>query len=410
MAVQSICGCDYFDDIANLTLYFKTPFGSITSDAYNLSPTGSKWSTGCVILKGSGSNRTSFSPLTAKQQIPQLIVEHGSGSTISVSFWVKVSSTGTPNRTQLLLFSGPTSSHGWLNIRDDGRLEYQRFTGLSSWTTFAEASTNITDGEWHFLEVVYVCSSTGSCTVKFDGSIVISYSGDTRDTPHSSSTTCNAIIIFAGHNSSGSYRTISVDDIVFATDTLFRGIQRIFTVTPSGDILTDWTATPGGNHYPVHTSPVSQSSYVQSAVNGQRELYTLPDANPNATGLILVQLSAFGSKTSNGQLGLDVVSGNTLFQGPAVNLTVGGFGLLARRVLETDPATTLPWTLAGFNALQAGFTKHGNVSVTVRDFIIETLALAFEDEIPEPPTTDSVFVRVMRTGATPAIFRYTIIK
>jgi hypothetical protein len=112
----------------------------------------------------------------------------------------------------------------------------------------------------------------------------------------------------------------------------------------------------GANWSQVEELPPSMTDYVYSATAGTRDTYALEDIPAGSWSVNCAEVLAYAqnSDAGGGSLGLTVKSGATTNEGTAQSLTATA--AYYRQLYEADPATSVAWTNAAVNALEAGTT------------------------------------------------------
>lgn len=167
------------------------------------------------------------------------------------------------------------------------------------------------------------------------------------------------------------YRTVSpnasgalIDDY-YVADTLgpapwndFLGDNRMHIIKPNGVHTTNWTPSDGvtPNWDLVNDVTTDHAGYIKSSVLGTKDLWEYEDpALPPSTIVhaIAVMTSAQRDKDSGPRaIKAHVLSGATEVEGAFHQLSDSWY--MEQFLLETDPNTGLPWTIAALNAIKAG--------------------------------------------------------
>lgn len=225
-------------------------------------------------------------------------------------------------------------------------------------TTIATASVNEPLNQWSYVELrATIADSGGRGVVKVDGATVIDFTGDTKN--GGTSTNIDAVR-FGKTASSGAPAGFYIDDF-YICDALgaapyntFLGPIQVQTPAPSGaGSSTQMTPSTGANYAAVDEQPYSATDYVQGT-SGQKDLYAMGDV---ASGTILaVQARGIAKATDAAPVSIKglVKSGSTTNTGASTALGASD-ATVKGNILTTDPNTGAAWTLAGLNAIEAGF-------------------------------------------------------
>lgn len=228
-------------------------------------------------------------------------------------------------------------------------------------TQIAISPAGVFDDNWHYIEVYAVIhDTTGRVTVKVDGSIVIDFTGDTRN--GGTSTNIDAIRFRTAIYSSWTPNSpITVDDLYVCDGTgtannSFLGDVRVQSLMPNGaGASTQLTPTGSANNYVnVNEVPYNAASYNGSSTVGQRDTYTLSDLVGNTAAIFGIQSVAHMQKSDAGTANVKIAlkSGAGVYYDNVQSL--GSSTAAYVQVRETDPATSSAWTVSNANALEAG--------------------------------------------------------
>lgn len=256
----------------------------------------------------------------------------------------------TSNRVQLqLLGDTGATMHLMVTLVPNGIRLYRGATQIGSYTTTINAS------QLYYIEMsATINDTTGTCQVRYNGQLVIDFTGDTKN--GGTNNTIDTLILIAN----GSVQPI-FDDFYLCDDTgaaphnNFLGDIRVQTIVPNGaGSSTQFTPSSGANYTNVDELPYSAGDYVSSSTTGHRDMYTMSDIS-NTTTIYGVQNNVIAKKTDASALSLRpaVKSGPTLSYGSSVVLSASD--VLIRNVRTVDPDTSVAWTQSGVNALEAGF-------------------------------------------------------
>ncbi len=282
-------------------------------------------------------------------------VQHALSSAATQAFvGVAMAAAGLDSSPRVLiqfLSDLQSTTHLTVGIRS-GAIELRRgnhvgtvlgtYTGTFNINTFyyIEASATIAD-------------SGGTCTVRYNGQTVISYTGDTKN--GGTNTTIDGVRL------AGTGYATQFDDFYLCDDTgsapynTFLGDTRVQTIVPNGaGASTQFTPSTGANYTTVDELPYSATDYVTSSTTGHRDTYTLSDLGAVNT-VFAVQNNVIAKKTDTAALSIKpaLKSSSTVAYGSTTAL--GSSDLHMRDLRIADPNTSTAWTQSGVNALEAGF-------------------------------------------------------
>lgn len=246
-----------------------------------------------------------------------------------------------------------------LTADTDGTLSMRSGTNFSE--TFATSTRSLLEEKWYYIEVTVSFSGSTPVTttaelringqVQASGSRVTSFnanqllSGDATANFH----------VFAGLN--GAANGFTLDDLYIKNSANYYGDIRIIAIYPDGDGATlDWTPISGTDHYlMVNSHPVDLSKYLYTLTPGDIDTWDWQNV-PGFSGTIkAVNISMDARKDDEGTKSFEIVVGNTGTEANSDEFFVSDLTPEYYEFsLEEDPATSLPWTQAGFNAKQFG--------------------------------------------------------
>lgn len=260
-----------------------------------------------------------------------------------------------------------TVNNGFLSFNGDSgatlhlQLRWVNTTTLGLYrgtTLIASASVNEPMGIWYYIEMwATIADAGGRCIVKVDGVTVIDFTGDTKN----AGTSTNIDTVIIGKNvSAGGTTGFIIDDLYIcngvgsAPFNTFQGPVQVVTESPVGaGSTTQMTPSSGANYTAVDEQPFSTADYVQGT-SGQRDLYAID--NVTSGTILAAQVVGVAKATDASPVSVRgvVKSGATTNVGTAVALSASDITVRGD-ILTTDPNTGVAWTLANFNAIEAGF-------------------------------------------------------
>lgn len=208
---------------------------------------------------------------------------------------------------------------------------------------------------WHYVELSAVIhASAGSIKVAVDGVEVINISG-INTKPSANVDQIQIVATASGTSTVGP--TMDFDDIYVLDSATRLGERRVETLRPNADTATlDWTPDTGATNYTQvdDTTADGASTYVQSSIVGDHDLYELTDLSTNPLVIDAVQPVQFMAKTDSATRTayITVQSAGTDDDGTAFALSADYNPF--RRLLLVDPHDSAAWTKAKVDALKMG--------------------------------------------------------
>lgn len=205
--------------------------------------------------------------------------------------------------------------------------------------------------EWHYFEIYYLDALNGSVTVKINGEIVLTYTGDTRG--NGAWTSPLYFVIESEY-----VDDFVVNDALGTDNNSWTGRVKLIPLRPNGvgDVtqLTRGGTDTGNNFSQVNEVPASSTQYVVSDTPDQYDLYNygtavLP-AGYEISNVIVVNDAYLDS--GEGKVTGMVKSGGVEDQGDDHVLSNSPHAYTD--TFPLNPATGLAWTQDEIDAIQAG--------------------------------------------------------
>lgn len=215
-------------------------------------------------------------------------------------------------------------------------------------------------GRWNWvsIKVRMDSSSSGTIDIEVNGVNVFSFTGQTRN---SGTNTCNTLLLGATFNGDFVYDDVIITDI--AGSAPFNDLlsdRRIDTIQPDavGD-NSDFTASPAVDNYlnVDESSPDDDTSYNESAVSSELDLYQFPNmgVSPGSIDVVNVVAMVKDSDAGGEDFELKVKGGTTDgTEGTGAAQTPTSGYLVYDEQFLTSPDSASAWTEAEVNAMQAG--------------------------------------------------------
>lgn len=242
-----------------------------------------------------------------------------------------------------------------------GRLSYNTGTNcidVKRGTSVVGSGTiPLSTGQWYLVEVyVKINDTTGRFVTKIDGVIDVDFTGDTKPGANTSIDNITFSYIaastymddFAFNDTSGSYNNS------------YPGDGHIVLLNPNGNgdlsqLVNSAGSSTNNYSYVDEIPPDGDTSYVESATSGQRDLYALTDFS--VTSIILnvwAEGRARDTVAAGGQCNLVLKTHSTEYDSSAISLLTT-YTQIVGTIHAVNPNTSAAWTDSELDDLQAGF-------------------------------------------------------
>ena len=238
----------------------------------------------------------------------------------------------------------------------DGSILFRR--GSRSGTILAQTAPDVLSvGSWLFFEIKATASQTvGAVEIRVNGVTEASATG--LDSVNGSNVEYSQINFNNGASGTANYQ---IDDFFILDDTGpylndFLGDRVVLEQVCDADGAdADWTLSAGVDSYAVidEIPQDGDTTYAQASIVGDRMGITFPDLPAGYNAVECVELFQISKKTSAGTGSVKMIASSNSVEGdgPDEALTEAYAGY--RAIFETDPDTTLPWSVARANAVTA---------------------------------------------------------
>lgn len=285
------------------------------------------------------------------------------GDVFIVNFAIKATTmpTESANPYDMVMFMDSGNAQVALRIYDTGavklvRLNGSGFTGQSGTILATSGSTLLVDN-WYAFEVKLTIADSGSCTVKQDGTTVISFSGDTKATSNAFAET-----ILFGATQGGGSGTVLWDDFIIMDDAGsfmndFIGDKRIYTLYPTAEgNYSAWTPSTGTDNSALvdETPPNDDTDYVMSNNPTDKDTYVLQNLPSGVTNIEAVVVNIRARKDDAGTRTLKAKVRSNSVDADGANFNIGSGYEFYQTPFYQNPDGSVDWTESTVNAVEAG--------------------------------------------------------
>ncbi len=251
------------------------------------------------------------------------------------------------------LLGGATQCAVLLN--DDGSLELRRGAVVLDSTPAGIMAT----GAWHWIEMKCTArtGTDGSAEVRLNDTTVLSTTSD--NTANTGSDGIDSVRFNSGSRNTdtdNSFDDLVIWDTTGSTNNDFFDDTRIASLHPDSDVSTEFTPSAGGDNYLLVDDQAQDgdTTYVESDVPTERDMYTVDDLGTTPLAINAVQLVSYSKKDDGGAGSISHV----VFEGSTTTLNSSQNLLTTYAyytdIHETNPDTGLEWTESEIDAMNIG--------------------------------------------------------
>jgi hypothetical protein len=269
----------------------------------------------------------------------------------------------TRSEHSIAAFQSSTVQHLVLKFNSSGNLVVNRGDG----TTLATAAGVLLTNVFHYIEFqATIADSGGTAIVRVNGVQVINFTGDTRNA--GTTTTPDRFYFYPTGSANNYWDDLYVTNEIDATattgraDDSFLGDVKVAALVPDGNgAVSQWVGSDSdstNNYLLVDEVPPNTTDYTGSAVDGNRDLWSVGDIPVTALVVYAVQANVYASKSDAGAASLKIIhrdSAGTVTAGSTMPLSTT-WAWYRSNVLTAKPSGG-SWTAAEVNALQVGVEK-----------------------------------------------------
>lgn len=290
-------------------------------------------------------------------------------NTLNFGYWYNTNTVPTTGATWngngvgsgLMLPSSLSGTQCVLAAGTAGTLNAMKLA--NSTTILATGSKNLSDGNWHWVEVsILFSTSSGVFTVKIDGVTDINFSGVTMT---AGATLNGSFGLYNTSNNGAGTNSAAYDDVIVwdstgsAYNTYPLGAKRIGTVNPNGaGASTQFTPSTGSN-WSCTSQAYSGSAFVSDAATGNTDLYTTgglgftPPTNGTIGPFVVNHYSVNPSGDGTKNLAGKLRSGSTPATATGTSRNLTAIATTYQDAYYVDGASAA-WTTANVNSAQIG--------------------------------------------------------
>lgn len=348
---MSLIFCDGFDD--GLTALGKW---DLSYNAQGVTTSGARNGSCLRMVDQGGSVKRSLGSADehATVTVGLAIKGDGSGTFLDyigapghINFW---SDNGTTPHISVYLKGGTT----------DPKVAAYRGNGKSGSTFLGEASVPLWNGGVYFYVEVQVVlhDSTGSVTVNVNGTTYLNLTGIDTKNGGTKSVIDSVLIANAGANNWASIDDLYITNGAGSTNTGFLGDVAVETLLPNGNGSTNQFINDVGNstnNY-THTNEAAPdtTTYSQSATVSEQDLYAMADLTRTSGTIYGVATTSYAQASDGGARSMKSVVKSAAAVATSAAKTLVTTYRPIQSVFETDPNTSVAWTVAGANAAESG--------------------------------------------------------
>ena len=247
-----------------------------------------------------------------------------------------------------------TTSQVYVTLNAGGSLSIVRGDG----TVLATSASNVyPGGSWQYIELCAAIDSTvGYCELRVNGGTVATFSGNTRSGGVSTSIDRFDLLRTSAGTETDYWDDLYVCDATGTSNNTFLGDIQVQTLLPNGaGASTQFTPTGAATNWQaVSKIPYSTTVYNSASTVGFLDLYTLSPLSVGTGTVMGIQTNMISNKTGAGTANIKAAlrSGGSVYFDTTLALSTTA--AWSGAVRQTDPATSVAWTVNGVNGLQAG--------------------------------------------------------
>jgi hypothetical protein len=263
-----------------------------------------------------------------------------------VNFWMRRAVAAPTSLCFVEFYRNRTTVEFSIRFETNGTITLHRGAYSGSLVATSAGTVNYAVGHWISI-YLYAANTSGVCTVKVDGTQMVTFSGDTQQTDTTYGSNWDLVRFYEA-----TYWYL--DDVVVTdgTEGEITECYGILHVPRAAGDSTAWTPESGSNWENVW-SPVDTDSYVDAAAASLDDLYHL--TNPAyITSVKFVNVLALTSSQKDQTVKVLLKSGSTT--GASSTALPGGDNDFAfvNTFWTTNPATSNPFTEDEIRSLQIG--------------------------------------------------------
>lgn len=297
--------------------------------------------------QGAGTGALAF---TASVVGTSYIAFGGNYSEIWLGFAFQVGSNASIETRLLGVLSNDGSQQVMIHVNNTNQLYITR--GLS--TIIGVGSAVLPSSGWAFIEMyLKVANSGGRCDVYINGTLDITYTGDTQNS--ASVASVNRCGFRYGRNYDSKIDDFYVLDALTAPHQTRLGDCRVDTLytTANGDV-NSWTPSVGSNYQNTDERPPDgDTTYNETDTPGAKDLFDMTDLAQD-TDVLAVQVSAYTRKTDTADLYARLGTKTNGVEYWSAEQGMSADYAYLMKMFEQNPYSHIDWTRTTLNAAQFG--------------------------------------------------------
>ena len=259
-----------------------------------------------------------------------------------------------PNPSQILAFKFSGTDIGSVRFNT----ATQAFDIYVGTTKVASGSKTYTANNWVVIEVHYKLGTSGEFTLKIDGVVDATFTGNTKP---GSETQVDCFYFYP--NTDGGIDDIAMNDTSGTVDNSWCGDGYVIALHPdsNGDLsqLIGSDGNSEDNYALVNeASSNGDTNYVEGSVVGGKDLYNF--SVPGLSGVVIKRIWAEAiardTVASGGLIAMTIKINSTEYTDPSDTVLGTSYGTVKGKEYLVNPSTDMEWMLSDIAAIQAGPT------------------------------------------------------
>jgi len=311
---------------------------------------GISWNSTAGRLGGGAAVLAAGTAALQAQQTDQFAI--GSSTPMGLAFWFKCTAAPSSLASFLGTFATGNTQLSVLRLNTDGTLHL----ASGDLNGRANGSTNVCDGQWHWIEEYNVAQNNGVYKCWVDG--IVQWNTGISWSTAGTRTSLALYRVPTG--------TITIDDIFVVNDTspsptatdMPIGQRVISTLYPNADSAVQFTRSAGSDNYALvdDVGADGDTTYVEDGTSGHADEYDFTNMGFSPVTISGVQIVGRMKNSGAGTIStkLRAHSGATTSDGSSISLSSNYRNY--RRCLTQNPDGSVAWTQTTVDAAKFGLT------------------------------------------------------